>query len=166
MAQRPTVHLIVKSTVAGFAVGAILLLGSTPLLAQPLPDSLLELYLSNASLNHIFYHPPYAILNDRPHVVDLIVEFDPDAITSVSLFLRTDASQTYQELAMAGKFGRFSRILPVTQLTGKRLTYFFLVTMQDYALWGYPVGEDGHIQPYVIDLVPPTQEFFQKHYYE
>ena len=159
-------HLIVKSTVTGFAVGAILLLGSRPLLGQPLPDSLLDLRLSSGSRNHIFYHPPYAILNDRPHVVDLMVEFDPDEIASVSLLLRTDASQTYQELPMTGRFGRYSRIVPVTQLTGQRLTYFFLVTMKDYALWGYPINEDGHIQPYVIDLVPPTQEFFQKHYYE
>lgn len=166
MAQQPTVRLIVKSTVAGFAVGAILLLGSKPLLSQPLPDSLLDLHLSSDSLNHIFYHPPYAILNDRPYIFDLVLDFEPDEIASVSLFLRTDASQTYQELAMVGKFGRYSQIVPVTQLTGKRLTYFFLVTMQDYALWGYPVGKDGRIQPYVIDLVPPTQEFFQKHYYE
>ena len=166
MVHRPTVHLIVKSTVAGFAVGAILLLSSGPLLGQPSPDSLLGMAPTSDSPSRIFYHPPYAMLNDRPHVVDLIVEFDAHEIVSVSLYLRTDASQTYQELAMAGKFGRYSRVLPVNQLTGERLTYFFLVTMQDYALWGYPIGEDGHIQPYVIDLVPPTQEFFQKHYYE
>ena len=114
----------------------------------------------------IVHQPPRAILNDRPRVLDLFVDLKEQDIESVSLFLRTDSSQTYREIPLAGEFGWYRYILPAEDLKGSTVTYYFLVTMRDYSLWAYPTGQDGRIEPFVIDLVPPTKEYFQKRYYD
>jgi len=114
----------------------------------------------------LFHNPPVAILNDRPFRMDFFVDFDPKDIASVSLFLRGDSSQTYKEIPLTMEYTRYRHTLPVEELRGSGLTYYFLVTLKDYRLWAYPTGKDGRVQPFVIDLVPPTKEFFQKHYYD
>jgi hypothetical protein len=107
-----------------------------------------------------------AILNDRPFQIDFFVDLDPDTIESISLVFRGDSSHTYKEVPLEGEYGRYSHVLPVEELRGSALTYYFLVVLRDYGLWAYPTGGDGVLQPFVIDLVPPTEKYFQKRYYE
>ncbi len=114
----------------------------------------------------LFHNPPVAILNDRPFKLSFFVNFDTSEIVSVSLMLKTDTAHTYKEFQLQGEFTRYEHILPEEELRGAALTYYFLVDRKDYGLWAYPTGADGTIDPYVIDLVPPTMEFFQKRYYE
>ncbi len=114
----------------------------------------------------LFHNPPVAILNDRPFKLSFFVNFDTSEIVTVSLMLKTDTAHTYKEFPLLGKFTRYVQILPEEELRGATLNYYFLVDRKDYGLWAYPTGADGTIDPYVIDLVPPTKEFFQKRYYE
>ena len=130
------------------------------------PDTALAMRPYSAVATPLFHQPPVAILNDRPFIVDFFVDFDPDSIAAVSLLYRSDSSSSYTEVFLPGEYGRYQYRLPVEQLRGDALTYYFLVTMKDYRLWGYPTGEGGRIEPFVIDLVPPTREFFQKRYYD
>jgi len=130
------------------------------------PDTLAVLAPDTTLVGPLFHNPPVAILNDRPFRVNFFVGFDPEDIESVSLFIRGDFSQTYREIPLEGEYGRYYYILPVEELRGGALTYYFLVTLKDYGLWAYPIGKDGGLEPFVIDLVPPTKEFFQKRYYD
>ncbi|MBA7634045.1 MAG: hypothetical protein GH143_05835 [Calditrichaeota bacterium] len=127
-------------------------------LAIQAPDS--------APTGPLFHNPPVAILNDRPFQIDFFVDFDPGTIESINLFFRGDSSHTYKEIPLEGEYGRYSHVLPVEELRGSALTYYFLVVLRDYGLWAYPTGGDGVLQPFVIDLVPPTEKFFQKRYYD
>ena len=137
-----------------------------PLEAVPPADTLAAGRLDTARVGPLFHNPPVAILNDRPFKFDFFVNFDPGEILSVSLLLRKDSSVTYQEFFLEGEFARYEYILPVHELRGAALTYYFLVNRKDYGLWAYPTGPEGAIEPFVIDLVPPTKEFFQKRYYD
>ena len=130
------------------------------------PDTLAIQAPDSALTGPLFHNPPVAILNDRPFQIDFFVDFDPGTIESVNLFFRGDSSHTYKEIPLEGKYDRYSHVLPVEELWGSTLTYYFLVVLRDYGLWAYPTGGDGVLQPFVIDLVPPTEEFFQKRYYE
>ncbi len=130
------------------------------------PDTLAVLAPDTTLVCLIFHNPPVAILNDRPFRVDFFVDFDPEDIESVSLFIRGDFSQAYREIPLEGEDSRYHYVLPVEELRGGALTYYFLVTLKDYGLWAYPKDEQGRIRPFVVDLVPPTREFFQKRYYD
>ena len=115
---------------------------------------------------NISHHPPNAILNDRPFIMELMVDFAPESVASVALYMRSDSSRAYLELPMTGAFGRYRLIIPAAELEGDTLIYFFLVTMHDYGLWAYPTGEDGRIQPFVVARVAPTLEFFKQRLYD
>jgi len=130
------------------------------------PDTLAIQAPDSALTGPLFHNPPMAILNDRPFQIDFFVIFDPDTIESISLVFRDDSSHTYKEIPLEGEYGRYRYVLPVEELRGSTLTYYFLVVLRDYGLWAYPTGEDGVLQPFVIDLIPPIEEFFQKRYYE
>ncbi len=114
----------------------------------------------------LFHNPPVAILNDRPFRMDLIVNSDPDDISSISLFIKGDTAEVFKEIPLTMQYGRCQYYIPEEELQGGALTYYFLLTTEDYRLWAYPLDEDGQLQPYVIDLVPPTREFFQRGYHE
>lgn len=130
------------------------------------PDTLVVLAPDTTLVGPLFHNPPVAILNDRPFRVDFFVDFDPEEIESVGLFIKGDSSHTFKEIPLEGEYGRYHYVLPVEELRGGALTYYFLVTLKDYGLWAYPTGKDGGLEPFVIDLVPPTKEFFQKRYYD
>jgi len=112
------------------------------------------------------YKPPKAILNDRAFTMELFVLMDSSEIESVSLFLRNDSSQGFREFPLVWERGRYFRTLSVEDLAGSRLRYYFVVTCKDYAVWVHPLGDDGRIEPFDIDLVPPTLDFFQKRWYD
>lgn len=130
------------------------------------PDTLAVLAPDTTLGGLLFHNPPVAILNDRPFRVDFFVDFDPEDIESVGLFIKGDSSHTYREIPLTGEHGHYQHQLPVEELRGGALTYYFLVTLKDYGLWAYPKDEQGRIRPFVVDLVPPTKEFFQKRYYD
>ena len=130
------------------------------------PDTLAIQAPDSALTGPLFHNPPVAMLNDRPFRFDLFVDFDPGTIKSVSLFFRCDSSHTYREISLEGEYNRYQHTLRAEELRGGTLTYYFLVTLKDYSLWAYPTSEEGSPQPFVIDLVPPTKEFFQKRYYD
>lgn len=130
------------------------------------PDTLVAKAPDFALVGPLFHHPPVAILNDRPFRMDFFVNFDPEEIESVGLFIKGDSSHTFREIPLTEEYGRYRYVLQVEELQGSALTYYFLVTLKEYRLWAYPRGEDGRIEPFVIDLVPPTKEFFQKRYYD
>ncbi|UCH64174.1 MAG: hypothetical protein JSU77_07095 [Fidelibacterota bacterium] len=130
------------------------------------PDTLTVQVPDSALTGPLFHNPPVAILNDRPFQIDFFVNFSPDTIESISLVFRNDSSHTYKEIPLHGEYNRYSHVLPVEELRGSVLTYYFLVVLRDYGLWAYPTGGDGVLKPYVINLVPPTEKFFQKRYYD
>ena len=114
----------------------------------------------------LFHNPPVAILNDRPFRMDLIVNSELVDISSISLFIKGDTAEVFKEIPLTMQYGRCQYYIPEEELQGGTLTYYFLLTTKDYRLWAYPLDEDGKLEPYVIDLVPPTREFFQRGYYE
>ncbi|MFB0515351.1 MAG: hypothetical protein ACETWG_01955 [Candidatus Neomarinimicrobiota bacterium] len=136
------------------------------IVAPEQPDTLAVERLDSTHLGPLFHNPPVGILNDRPFRIDFFVNFDPGEIESVSLFVRGDSSKAYKEIPLAGEYNRYRHVLAEEELRGSKLTYYFLVILKDYRLWAYPTGEGGRIEPFVIDLVPPTKEFFQKELYD
>jgi len=130
------------------------------------PDTVTVSAPDSTFVGPLFHNPPVGILNDRPFRMDFFVDFDPEEIESVSLFIRGDSSETYREIPLTGEYNRYRYILPEEDLQGSTLSYYFLVILKDYRLWAYPRDEEGRIVPFVIDLVPPTKEFFQKELYD
>ncbi|MFC1480851.1 hypothetical protein ACFL6E_01220 [Candidatus Neomarinimicrobiota bacterium] len=119
---------------------------------------------SDVSLvNRLFHEPPAkGILNDRPFQVYLFVNLDSSQVINVSLNLKNDLSQVYHEYSMSGAYGRFGYRLPVEDLAGSQLDYYFLIELEDYGLLAYPQDELGVYTPFEMPLVPPTQEYFQR----
>jgi hypothetical protein len=115
----------------------------------------------------LFHNPPVAILNDRPFRMDLFVNFDPEEIEKVALLFRTDSIRYFKEIPIGGEYYRYRYIIPKEELQeGAALSYYFLVTLKDYRLYAYPKDSLDQPDPFVIDLVPPTKEFFQQHLYD
>ncbi len=114
-------------------------------------------------VSRLFHEPPArGILNDRPFLVYLFVNIDSSQIVGASINIKNDSSQVYHEYPLTGVFGRFGQRLPVEDLVGSYLEYYFLVELRDYGLLAYPQAADGHYAPFKIPLVIPTQEYFQK----
>lgn len=119
---------------------------------------------STAPAVMLLHSPPHAILNDRPYIVEFIVEVDSAAIETVSLYYANDSTLSFREVSMPGEYNRHRVVLPQSELQGSTFTYFFLVTTADYGLWGYPVISGGAIAPIVRELVPPSKAYFQREY--
>ena len=129
-------------------------------------DNVTASRMDSSLVGPLFHNPPVAILNDRPFRFDFFVAFDDTALERVSLLVRKADSLTYREIPLEGQYNRYQHVLPVDELTGSAITYYFVVDRKDYGVWAYPTSPEGAIQPFVIDLVPPTLDFFQKRYYE
>lgn len=115
----------------------------------------------------LFHNPPVAILNDRPFRMDLFVNFDPVEIENVAFLFRIDSTSNFKEVPLGGEYNRYRYIIPKEDLQGgAALTYYFMVTLKDYRLYAYPKDSLDQLIPFVIDLVPPTKEFFQQRLYD
>jgi hypothetical protein len=130
------------------------------------PDSLPVSPGEPSLIMPLFHNPPVAILNDRPFRMDLFVNLVIEDVESVSLFMRVDTAKNYKEIPLEGEYSRYRYIIPKEELQGDALTYYFLVTLKDYSLYAYPMDAEEQPEPFVIDLVPPTKEFFQKELYD
>ena len=157
------------------ALSWLWLLLSMPVVPQQQPDSLPAAVQADTVVTSpekrslmmpLFHNPPVAILNDRPFRMDLFVNLEIEGVESVSLFMRVDSTKNFKEVPLEGEYSRFWYIIPEGELQGNALTYYFLVTMKDYRLYAYPVDENDQLKPFMIELVPPTQEFFQKELYD
>ncbi len=109
----------------------------------------------------MFHSAPRAIPNNRPYVIDLFVSLDPAEIEEVHLFVRTDTTRSFQEFTLRGQYGRYRHTLTMEQLGDSLVTYFFLLSRRDYGLVGYPRDQGVGIQPFRVQVVEPTLEFFQ-----
>ncbi len=109
----------------------------------------------------MFHSAPRAIPNNRPYVIDLFVSLDPAEIEEVHLFVRTDTTRSFQEFTLRGQYGRYRHTVTAEQLGDSLVTYFFLLSRRDYGLVGYPRDLGGGIQPFQVQVVEPTLEFFQ-----
>ena len=112
----------------------------------------------------LLHSPPHAILNDRPYIVDFIVEAESADIETVSLYYANDSTLSFREVSMPGEYNRHRVVLPQSELQGSTFTYFFLVTTAEYGLWGYPVISGGTIAPIIRELVPPSKAYFQREF--
>ncbi len=109
----------------------------------------------------MFHNAPRAIPNNRPYVIDLFVSLEPAEIEEVHLFVRTDTTRSFQEFTLRGQYGRYRYILTEEQLGDSLVAYFFLLSRRDYGLVGYPRDQGAGIQPFQVQVVEPTLEFFQ-----
>ena len=109
----------------------------------------------------MFHSAPRAIPNNRPYVIDLFVSLEPAEIEEVHLFVRTDTTRSFQEFTLRGQYGRYRYILTEEQLGDSLVAYFFLLSRRDYGLVGYPQDQGLGIQPFQVQVVEPTLEFFQ-----
>ena len=134
--------------------------------SQAIPDTGTAAHRDSILSPPLFHNPPVAILNDRPFRMDLFVSIEPGDIQSVSLFMRVDSTKNFREIPLKGEYSRYRYIVPKEELKGPALTYYFLVALRDYRLYAYPVDEDSVLVPFVIDLVSPTKEFFQRELYD
>lgn len=135
-------------------------------LAEP-ADTLSSRDAKASLLKPLFHNPPVAILNDRPFRMDVFVNFDPPEIEHVALLFRADTTGNFKEISLEGEYHRYRYIIPKEELQGNStLTYYFLVTLKDYRLYAYPKDSLDQLDPFIIDLVPPTKEFFQQRLYE
>lgn len=115
----------------------------------------------------LFHNPPVAILNDRPFRMDVFVNFEQEEIERVALLFRTDSTGNFKEVPLEGEYYRYQYIIPKEELEGgEALAYYFLVTLKDYRLFALPKDSLDQPEPFVIDLVPPTKEFFQRRLYD
>ena len=110
----------------------------------------------------MFHSAPRFIPNNRPYVIDLFVNLDPAEIEDVHLLVRTDTTRSFQEYTLPGRYGRYRHTLTEEQLGDSLLTYFFLLSRPDYGLVGYPRDRGGGIQPFRVQVVEPTLEFFRE----
>jgi hypothetical protein len=85
----------------------------------------------------------------------------------VALLFRTDSTRNFKEIPLGGEYYRYRYLIPKEELQeGAALTYYFLVGLKDYRLYAYPKDSMDQLNPFVIDLVPPTKEFFQQRLYD
>lgn len=149
-----------------FSTLCILAISSSPLLAQDSiiasqPPDTVVLLSPPANYNLFFHHAPRVILNNRPFVIDMFVDLDAREVAKVSLFFKRD-DDLYREIIMPGKYGHYQQTLPVAELQGDTLTYFFMATMKDEGIYGYPLDEQGELRPFAIEMAEPTPELFRR----
>lgn len=114
---------------------------------------------SNSRL--FFHHPPRVILNNRPFIIDMFMDLDADKVAKVSLFVKRD-NDIYREIIMPGKYGHYQLTLPVAELQGDTLTYFFMAYMKDEGIYGYPLDALNELKPFAIEMAEPTPELFRR----
>lgn len=139
--------------------GAQLLAQDSSIISQP-PDTVV-LHAPPGNDRLFFHHPPRVILNNRPLIIDMFLELDAGNIAKVSIFVKRD-NDIYREMIMPGKYRHYQLTLPVSELQGDTLTYFFMASMKDEGIYGYPLDAQGKLKPFTIEMAEPTPELFRR----
>lgn len=136
----------------------------TSLLLQSLPqDSISQVLQRSYNITPlVFHHPEKVIFNTRPYDIDLFVDFKNEKINSVSLFIKTDVSNSYTEYSMGVTRGRYRYRFDPNKTPVKNIEYFFIVTLKDFSIYAAPLDKNGYIKTVKRTLVDPAKYFKQR----
>jgi hypothetical protein len=113
-------------------------------------------FLSTVRITH---HPEEILFANRPYDLDLFVAFPRDSVASVSIFIRTDSMEQFQEFPLTGRFGRYTYRYDPERLPGRYIEYFFVVRLKPFALFATPLDEQGRPHPVKRIFVDPVEYF-------
>lgn len=114
------------------------------------------------STPRIFHHPAPVLFVNRPYDIDLFVDFPADSLESVSLFYRTDSMPRFQEVTLPIQRARYRYRFDPNRQPATELSYFFVVTLQDFSLYATPLDEEGRPLPITRRLRDPVQYYRRK----
>ena len=137
-----------------FTLLSIFLLSSEP--ADTIEKPPVGSYLETVKIIH---HPSEIMFQGRMYDLELFVHFPEDILKSVSLFIRTDTTNRYQEIPMKLKRGRYSVRYDPAVYPGVLLQYFFIVRLADYSVFATPINKNGIIQPVEHKLIDPVKYY-------
>lgn len=110
----------------------------------------------------VFHHPKKVVFNTRPYNMDLFVDFDNSEIESVSIFLKTDATNKYIEFPLKIIRARYRHQFNPLITPAKTIEYFFVVSLKDHSIYAAPLDENGYINTVKRTLQDPAEYFKRK----
>jgi len=93
----------------------------------------------------VFHHPEKVLFNTRPYNMDLFVDFDDKEIESVSVFIKTDAMESYIEFPLNTFRARYRHPFNPLLTPAKTIEYFFVVILKDESIYAAPLDKNGYI---------------------
>lgn len=77
--------------------------------------------------------------------MDLFVDFDEKEIESVSVFIKTDAMESYIEFPLNTFRARYRHPFNPLLTPAKMIEYFFVVILKDESIYAAPLDKNGYI---------------------
>ncbi len=93
----------------------------------------------------VFHHPDEVVFNSRPYNMDLFVDFDESEIASASVFIKTDAMESYIEFPLNTFRARYRHPFNPLLTPAKMIEYFFVVILKDESIYAAPLDKNGYI---------------------
>lgn len=110
---------------------------------------------------HVFHHPDDVVFNTRPYEIDLFVDLDDEEVASASLFLKTDQMAHFTEYPLTKTRARYRHRFNPVLTPANSIAYFFVVTMENGAVYAAPLNKHGNINVVERKLLDPA-EYFKK----
>lgn len=95
----------------------------------------------------VLHVPPSPFFTGRPYFLELVIDVPPESLQTAFIYFRTEKSSQYQELPLQTYKGRFRFKYDPKAYPGDSLTYFFVATTRDFALYATPLDDAGKINP-------------------
>jgi hypothetical protein len=110
----------------------------------------------------VFHHPEKVLFNTRPYNMDLFVDFDEEEIESASVFIKTNAMESYIEFRMNTYRARYRHAFNPLLTPATTIEYFFVVILKDDSIYAAPLDKDGYIIIVKHILEDPAEYFKRK----
>lgn len=121
------------------------------------PFSIFQLLFKSSE--RLVHHSPAPFFNHRPTELELFVDFPQDSLENVSLFIKTDLMNQYQEQPLTDKKGLYAFSLNPEEFPGIKVTYFYYVKTLYQGSYAYPLNKDGQIKPIEQRFIDPVEYY-------
>lgn len=110
----------------------------------------------------VFHNPNRVLFNSRKFDLEVFIEYPKTELKSVSLFYKTDQMKSLIEIPFNINQSRYLFNYDPNDNPAEKITYFFVVTLNNGSAYATPVDSSGTLIPVVQNLVNPVEYYKQR----
>ena len=117
------------------------------------------LHLLFKTTEKLVHHSPKPFFENRPIELELYIDFPKDSLEIVSIFIKTEQMEQFQERPLTEKRGIYIFELNQKTYPGITVDYFYYVKTHSQGAYAYPLNEKGEISPISQRFIDPVNYY-------
>ncbi|MBT3590641.1 MAG: hypothetical protein HOK52_07790 [Candidatus Marinimicrobia bacterium] len=107
----------------------------------------------------LIHHSPEPFFLNRLIELELFIDFPKDSLETISIFIKTDQMDQFQEQPLVEKRGIHIFKLNQKAYPGITVEYFYYVKTYSQGSYAYPLNDKGEISPISQRFIDPVKYY-------